>query len=183
MPGEQKRLFLLDANVIIHAHDLYYHMDRVPEFWRWLEFHAGNGLIRMPLEIIDEIKGGDKAQHVQWAKDRDIRDIMILDEEFDVALLNRVISEGYADDLNEVEVDRLGMDPFLIAYALKDRGSRIVVSNEVSKPRKQRANRKVPDVCASVGVQCCNVYELLRELDFSTDWHGKLMLTGGSAAS
>ncbi|TDX29088.1 uncharacterized protein DUF4411 [Modicisalibacter xianhensis] len=170
MPVVQKELFLLDANVIIHAHDLYYHMDRVPEFWDWLEFHAENGSIAMPNETHGEIQGGANAQHVQWAKNRDVRARLVLDEEFDPDLLNRVIEQGYAPDLNEVELDKIAMDPFLVAYGLKDPDNRIVVSNEVSKPSKQRANRKVPDVCRAVGVKCCNVYQLLKELDFRTNW-------------
>ncbi|MCG7598418.1 DUF4411 family protein [Halomonas sp. McH1-25] len=170
MPVKQKELFLLDANVIIHAHDLYYHMDRVPEFWDWIEFHAANGSIAMPYETHDEIKGGANAQHVQWARRRDVRDRLVLDEEFDPVLLNRVIQKGYAPDLNEVELEKIAMDPFLVAYGLRDPANRIVVSNEVSKPSKKRANRKVPDVCSAVGVRCCNVYQLLRELDFRTDW-------------
>lgn len=174
MPSKQKELFLLDANVIIHAHDYYYHMERVPEFWQWLEFHAGNGSICMPIETHGEIKGGAKAQHVQWVKHQDVRDILVLDESFEVDLLNRVLSDDYAPDLDEIEIDKLRMDPFLIAYGLKDTTNRIVVSNEVSKPSKQRANRKVPDVCAAVGVRCCNVYELLRQLDFRTNWRDKL---------
>lgn len=170
MSAQKKEIFLLDANIIIHAHDLYYHMDRVPEFWRWLEFHADNGSIRMPKETHSEIKGGVKAQHVQWAKHKDVRKSLILAEDFEIALLNRVISEGYASDLNEIETEKIAMDPFLVAYALKDPQNRIVVSNEVSKPSKKRANRKVPDVCDALGVRCCNVFTLLRELDFRTDW-------------
>ncbi|GED22515.1 DUF4411 family protein [Halomonas halmophila] len=170
MPDEQKKLFLLDANVIIHAHDYYYHMDRVPEFWRWLEFHAENGSIRMPLETIDEVQGGDKAQHASWAKSREIRDILVLQEEFDANLLNRVLDHGYGPDLNEIEIDKVGKDPFLVAYGLRDPDNRVVVSNEVPKPTARRKNRKVPNVCADMGVRCCNVYSLLHELDFRTDW-------------
>lgn len=169
--NNSNKIFLLDANVIIHAHDLYYHMDRVPEFWRWLEFHAQNGSISMPYETHSEIKGGSQAQHVQWAKTKNIKDNLILKEPVDQSLLNRVISDGYAPDLDEVELEKIGMDPFLIAYALKDTKHRIVVSNEISKPSKKRANRKVPDVCSAVGVECCNVYELLKSLDFRTNWH------------
>lgn len=170
MPDEQKELFLLDANIIIHAHDYYYHMERVPEFWRWLEFHAGNGSICIPLEIIDEIKGGTKAQHANWAKSRDIRELIVLREEFDVDLLNRVLDGGYGPDLDEIELEKVGKDPFLIAYGLRDPVNRTVVSNEIPKPSARRKNRKVPDVCADMGVRCCNVYELLHSLDFRTNW-------------
>lgn len=31
-------LYLLDANELITAHNLYYPIDVVPEFWEWLKF-------------------------------------------------------------------------------------------------------------------------------------------------
>lgn len=80
MAAIRDKLYLLDANVIIHAHDYYYHMGRVPEFWEWLLHHAVNGSIKMPIET------------------------------------------------------------------------------------------KVPDVCGDLGVECHNIYFLLKALNFSTNW-------------
>jgi hypothetical protein len=51
-------LYLLDANVLITAHNLYYPVDKVPEFWAWL-VHKGNaGDLKLPLENFEEIKDG-----------------------------------------------------------------------------------------------------------------------------
>lgn len=47
----------------------------------------------------------------------------------------------------------IGRDPFLIAYASVS-ADRVVVTKEVSKPSKQGANRKIPDVCNDLGVKC-----------------------------
>jgi len=55
----------------------------------------------------------------------------------------------------------------LIAYALSNPDSRCVVSGEASAPRKQRANRKVPDVCADVGVLCKGKFKLTADLGFT----------------
>jgi hypothetical protein len=52
--------------------------------------------------------------------------------------------------------------------------ARIVVTTEVSAPRKQRAHRRIPDVCGQFGVQCCNAHDFARLLDFSTDWKGRI---------
>ncbi|WP_306168617.1 DUF4411 family protein [Halomonas sp. MMSF_3323] len=170
MQEDRKNIYLLDANIIITAHNLYYPVSKVPEFWDWLEFHAKNGSIAIPREIHEEIKGGNDAEHVRWAKDGARKKLLILDEEFNQDLLERVINEGYAPDLNEVELDRIAMDPVLVAYALADPKNRIVVTNEVSKPSRKRQNRHVPDVCSAVGARCCNVYQMLRDLDFRTNW-------------
>lgn len=51
--------------------------------------------------------------------------------------------EGYAPDLSESEIEKIGKDPFLIAYALAS-SDRVVVTKEVPAPRKTRGNRKNP---------------------------------------
>ena len=81
---------------------------------------------------------------------------------------NVLIELGYAPDLSDEEVERIGRDPFLVAYALSDPARRTVVTTEVSKPKKQRANRHVPDVCTDLGVPCCNTYQFIDVLDFTT---------------
>ncbi|VVT53874.1 hypothetical protein UYSO10_4930 [Kosakonia radicincitans] len=174
MSEEKNKLYLLDANILIHAHDYYYPQKRVPEFWEWILFHAINGRIKMPLEIIDEIKGGDSDVHAKWVHNKTNRPHILLPEEFDAEILNQVVNEGYAKDLSDLEIEKIGKDPFLIAYAMKDKKNRIVVSNETPKPSKVRANRKVPDVCNTFGVNCCTVYQLLKDLDFSTDWNQRI---------
>ncbi|MCY4673131.1 MAG: DUF4411 family protein [Bacteroidetes bacterium] len=73
-------------------------------------------------------------------------------------------------DLNDEDIRKIGRDPFLIAYALRDPEKRVVVTTEVSKPKRERANRHIPDVCKDLKVRCCNTFEFIRELNFRTDW-------------
>ena len=61
-------------------------------------------------------------------------------------------------------------DPFLIAYGLRSRNDRTVVTNEITKPGKQRANKKVPDGCNQMRVTWMDSFGLIRALDFSTSW-------------
>lgn len=49
-------MYLLDANVLIRAHEDYYPIDRLPQFWDWLFAKANEGLIKMPFEIHGEIE-------------------------------------------------------------------------------------------------------------------------------
>lgn len=92
-----------------------------------------------------------------------------LEEEVRQDLVQHVVKQGYAADLNDDELEQIGRDPFLVAYALAV-PPRCVVTVEVSRPARKRQNRKVPDVCASMGVQCCNTFTLIRELGFRTSW-------------
>jgi hypothetical protein len=77
-----------------------------------------------------------------------------------------VLEHGYAPDLNDVEVEKIGKDPFLIAAALEG-ADRTVVTREVSRPKLTRANRKIPDVCNSFGIPVINDFRLYRTLNFS----------------
>jgi hypothetical protein len=41
-------LYLLDANILIRAHEDYYPVDRIPPFWSWLIEMGEKGVIKMP---------------------------------------------------------------------------------------------------------------------------------------
>ena len=98
----------------------------------------------------------------------------MLDEEAVVELVTRVTEQGYASDLTDDQVLKIGRDPFLVAYALVDVENRSVVTTEHSSPKRRRANRKLPDVCDDFSVQCINTFALIQELDFRTGWRGPL---------
>jgi hypothetical protein len=123
--------------------------------------------IKIPLEQFEEIIAGAKNDAlVSWLSQKDVKQSLLLKEEADPAAVAQIISAGYAPDLTEVEVLKVGKDPFLIAYALTDIDNRTVVSFETSAPSKQRANRKVPDVCSTFRIRCIKMFDLIEELDF-----------------
>ena len=127
------------------------------------------GSVKIPQEIYDEFSEGDDRLAI-WAQQENVRDALILGEETNVDEVRYVMSNGYAPDLTDDEVEQVGKDPFIIAYARVDLQNRTVVTTEVSKPRKQRANRHIPNVCNDLGVLCCNTFELTIALDFKTGW-------------
>lgn len=167
-------LYLLDANVLINAQRDYYPIRRVPEFWDWLLHHGTAGRVKIPSEILDEVKRGTRPQGeddlLDWLRDIDARSSLVLAEEPDPDLVRRVVEQGYAPNLRDDEIEKLGRDPFLIAYAIEDPGGRCIVTTEVSKPSKKRANRKIPDVARGFGVQSYDTFQFTRMLDFSTTW-------------
>lgn len=167
-------LYLLDANVLITAHNTYYPTDRIPEFWSWTLHHAEKGNVKMPSQIFDEVKGGtgdpQKDLLFAWLQKPDVKASLILGEEVDPAAVAHVVENGYANDLTETEYEVIGQDAFLIAYALTDR-ARCIVSSERSAPSKKRMNRKVPDVCNDFGVRVCTPFAFYQALDFRTAWN------------
>lgn len=157
-------MYLIDANVLIRAHGDYYPIDRIGAFWNWLLARANEGTIKTPVEIFNEVSHSPDRLG-QWLRQPDVRKAILLAEPTDSQALNAVIQRGYAPDLNDVELLSLTRDPFLVAAAMMQT-NRIVVTREVSKPTRLRHNRKLPDVCNSMGVPWINDFELWRKLDF-----------------
>ena len=162
-------MHLLDSNVLIDANRDYYSISRVPEFWNWLVDLGARELVKIPLEMFEEIKDGDDDLG-EWIRQDEIKGALLLHEEADVALVSLVTNEGYAPDLTDDEIEKIGRDPFLVAYGLGNENERCIVTTETSRPSRRRANRHVPDVCSGLGVRCCNTFEFVREFDFTTNW-------------
>ena len=164
-------LYLLDANLLIDANRDYYPIERVPEFWGWLVEMGELGRVKIPIEIYEEIILPPPSRAdvlVDWLKNH--REALLLEEQVRVDLAAHVTERGYAADLTDDEIEKIGRDPFLIAYALADVQNRCVVTNERPRPGRTRANRHLPDVSREFNVVCINTFDMIRELDFSTDW-------------
>jgi hypothetical protein len=165
-------LYLLDANVLIDANRDYYPIVRVPEFWEWLVHNGTTGCVKIPLEVYEEIKEG-KDNLANWGRDPEVKEALLLNEGPDPSVIACVVNDAYAPDLTDDEVEKLGRDPFLMAYALATPGDRCIVTTEASKPKRQRANRHLPDVCTELGIPSCNTFQLVRALNFSTSWKSR----------
>jgi len=167
-------LHLLDANTLITANNTYYPIDQVPEFWSWLQHQGASGRVKMPLEIMEEVKAGRKDDPlVEWICNSDNEAALLLQESVEITLVQHVIITGYAPDLTDVEIEAIGRDPFLIAYALAKTSERCVVTIEASRAKAQRQNRRIPDVCKDLGVQWCGQFEMNKRLGFHTGWKTK----------
>jgi hypothetical protein len=163
-------LYLLDANITITANSSYYPIDQVPEFWAWLQHQGERGNVKIPLEIMEEVRQGrDDDPLIEWIERPEIQAALLFQEVVDAAHVRRATA-AYAPDLTDNELEQIGRDPFLIAYALVDPANRRVVTTEVSRPSVRRQNRKVPDVCRDLGVQACGPFQLNRDLGFRTQW-------------
>lgn len=159
-------LYLIDADVLIRAKNEYYEFSRVPEYWEWLAYQGEIGRMKLPVEIYEEITRG-KDELADWSKSH--KTDIVLNEEVNIKLLQKVVAEGYAPDLTDTEVETMGSDPFLIAYALFDPENRIVVTREV-RNNQVRQNRKVPNVCDNFEIVSIDPFDFGRRLDFRTNW-------------
>ena len=64
--------------------------------------------------------------------------------------------------LNEF-LDADEADAFLVAYALADKDNRIIVTQEISHPARQK-KIKIPDACNALNVRYANTIEMFRRL-------------------
>lgn len=169
-------LYLLDANTLIDAKRDFYPLDKVPEFWEWLEHHGQKGTIKIPHEIYDEFadtkrKDGTRDELAKWAGSDNVKEALLLGEEADTDLVSRITYGGYLANPSDEDIIKVGNDPFLISYALADRTNRCVVTGEASRPRAKGANRRVPDVCKDFDIECIHYFQFFRILNFNTSWN------------
>lgn len=122
-------LYLLDANTLIDANRDYYGIGQVDEYWEWLVHFGERDRIKIPVEIYEELKAGSDALSA-WARQGEAETALKFPEDVDIDLVRRVTEEGYAADLTDIEIEEIGRDPFLIAYALADPEDRVVVTTE-----------------------------------------------------
>jgi len=158
-------LYLIDANVLIRAHEDYYPIDRIPHFWEWLKSEARAGHVKIPVEVRDEVLASTGLLR-DWLSQTEVQKCLVLNEMVNPASINHILDNGYGEGLTEAELDQIGKDPFLMAYCLGN-PDRFVVTKEVSKPSKQRANRRIPDVCNDLSIGWMDDFEFYRIRNFN----------------
>jgi hypothetical protein len=96
----------------------------------------------MPLEILEEILAGGKNDDplLEWMKDH--RDLMQLAENVDPAVVQTVVANGYAPDLTDDQLEEIGRDPFLIAYAMA--GNERCCDDRGQQPSQETTEQKNP---------------------------------------
>ena len=157
-------LYLLDANVLIRAHEDYYPLDRIRPFWDWLIAEASADHIKMPFEIHDEIAIA-RGPLKDWITQPEVKNALVLKEEVDQHLFNHVLDTAYAPDLADHELEEAGRDPFLVAYGLMGE-NRTIVTKEISRPGKVRGRRTVPDACSVLNIPCISDFQFYRFRNF-----------------
>ena len=123
-------LYLLDTNVLIEAKNKYYPIDRVPHFWVWILENAEQQKIRIPPQVISEVRRGYEDDLLfEWINVNG--ESLELKEDWDHQMLDRTLQDGYGFKAHEIASSEYlvkGADPFLIAHALIQPIDRCVVT-------------------------------------------------------
>jgi hypothetical protein len=113
-----------------------------------------NGRIRATEEVLHEL---DKKHDIVHAWVRERQELFVeLDDDVQLAVAE-IILPSYPK-LLDTRADRSGADPFVIALALMQDCT--VVTGERSTGSLKRPN--IPDVCSDLGIDCCNLLDLIR---------------------
>lgn len=152
--------FIVDANVFIDL-ALYYPDDIAPTFWpqlaecaeakQWLSIDRVRAEIAMKEDWVSE-----------WANDH--KTFFMSTERNDVATeYGRIQEWASRQEYRQAALDGLGRgaDGWLVAYAVVE--DLRVVTNEVAEPLN-RKNVKIPDICKAFGVDCVNMFGMIRAL-------------------
>ena len=154
--------FLLDSNVLITAHRLYYAFDICPGYWAALKAGHASGRIYSTQRVLAELRRGADIL-VDWVERELPADFFLDDSATGVIsayapMMQWVQSRDYTPAAKTKFAS--DADGWLIATAKHD--GHVLVTHETLSDAKARV--PMPNVCEHFGVKYCNTFEMLRAL-------------------
>lgn len=161
------KVYVVDSNFFIQAHRATYPLDVATSFWNKVKELAQSGTI---ISI-------DKVKNELFDKNDDLEEWCVenLPSDFfkssssalgEYGLISSWASSNQyhylPNAINEfLDVDEA--DAFLVAFVLEDVENRVLITHEVSDPRR-RNKIKMPEPCNHFGVKYMNTIEMFRTL-------------------
>tara|TARA_R110000796_G_scaffold65729_3_gene151693 strand:+ start:11582 stop:12082 length:501 start_codon:yes stop_codon:yes gene_type:complete len=161
------KIYVVDSNFFIQAHRVNYPLDIAFSFWNKVKELANSGRIIS----IDKVKNElyDKNDDLEdWCK-VNLPENFFKSTEDVMAEYGRVtawaisLNNHYLPNAINEFLDADEADAFLVAYSLADDQNRIIVTHEVSQP-KRKNKIKIPEACSPFNVRYLNTIEMLREI-------------------
>lgn len=159
--------YLLDSNVFIQAHRMYYPFDVVPGFWHKLIELADKEVIisidKVRRELCDKNNPDELAI---WCTSK-VNKNFFVDTSMCVKSYGEVANWAYAQNqyTQNAKDEFLATDladPWLVAYAIEN--DCIIVTHETSAPAAKR-KIKIPEACMHFGIRYITPIEMFRELN------------------
>ena len=161
--------YLLDSNVFIQAHRMYYPFDVVPNFWNKLEELSDRELIISIDKVKKELCDISRPDELStWCNDKMNGGFFVdttpcVDKYGEIALWTYSHTQFIQNAKDEFLKTDLA-DPWLIAYAMKN--NCIIVTHETSNPNAKK-RIKIPEPCIHFGIQYMNPIQMFRTLRVS----------------
>ncbi len=147
--------YCLDTNIFIEPWNKFYSPGFTKGYWEILADLARKGILFSTTEVKREIEKIDDGL-LKWLKNKKL----FKSPNEDVQRLMREILSKYPN-LTDNSRGRSIADPWVIAHAQFENA--LVVTLE-QKARKS-GQVKIPDVCAGEGIECIDIYDLIRQLN------------------
>ena len=159
------KIYVVDSNFFIQAHRATYPLDVATSFWNKVRVLANQGIIidKVKMELFDKNDALER-----WCTDNlppnFFKDSSSALEEYGkISSWAISRSDHYLPQAINEFLDADEADGFLIAYALQDIQSRVLITHEVSQPEKKK-KIKIPEPCDHFGVTYMNTIEMFRKL-------------------
>ena len=160
-------IYLLDTNFFIQAHRVSYPLDVAHSFWGKVKQLAEAGKILSIDKVKNEIFGNnDLLEH--WCKENLPEDFFRATSEVvssyqDVVQWVMSKSDHYNANAISEFLDADDADAFIVAYALANPETRIIVTHEISEPHRKN-KVKIPDVCYALDIRFTDTMGMFRAL-------------------
>jgi hypothetical protein len=160
-------VYVIDANILIQAHRSTYPLDVVSSYWLKLKQLADSGRIIS----IDKVKQ-EVCQHEDPLKnwcDANLPSTFFKDTKTVMSAYAQVVgwastlSHHYLPNALAEFLDADEADAFIVAYALANISNVVIVTHEISEP-KRKNKVKIPDACIALSVRYINIMDMFREL-------------------
>jgi hypothetical protein len=157
--------YLLDANIFIQAHRMYYAFDICPGFWRaLLRAHEAKRVFSID-KVRDQELLVSKDELSDWVNNTAPATLF-------KGTADKAVSDAYRDVMNWVQGQSqftpgakaefaAGADGWVIAYA-KANGLVVVTHEEYAPDARKKV--PIPNVCLEFDVEYCDKFEMLRAL-------------------
>ena len=152
--------------MFIQAKNGPYGFDICPAFWNWLIRQARAGTVYSSIMVYEELVNGDD-ELAEWVGRRENRSLFVGPNASVQAIYRSIIEKiranrNYAPHHVKSFLDKA--DPWVIAQAKND-GSVVVTQETLAGMDTKKV--KIPNICAELGVDYKDTYQMLRALKAS----------------
>jgi predicted nucleic acid-binding protein len=158
--SSSKKIYCLDANVLIEAWQKYYSPKFCPQYWEILNSLGGAGRIFIPEVVFEEITRTED-DLCEWLKGSKIP-IRKIDEAVIKCWQDMLSRNPSHQTLVDSIKGRSLADPWVIAHAINEKAT--VVTKETKNTAVNSSRIRIPNVCDNMSVAWINDFELIAEL-------------------
>lgn len=159
--NQLKKIYCLDANVLIQAWQKYYSPKVCPSYWDVLNILGNQSRFFLPEMVYEEIVRAEDDLS-QWLKSSNIP-IRKIDEN----VTNCLKSIYSANPIHKFLVDntksRSLADPWVIAHAINERATVVTKEEKVTAINSKKI--KIPNVCDNMNIEWMNDFQMVVELN------------------